>query len=259
MSHSSQVLLGVNVDHIATIRQARLTRFPDPVMAAQLAEQAGADGITMHLREDRRHIQDADMFRAREVITTRLNFEMAATDAMIAIAKQLCPDYVCLVPEKREELTTEGGLDVFRNAGYLAAGIAELQTSGAQVSLFIDPDNNAIDQAARLGATIVELHTGEYAETKLASPESATQLLRIVSAVTHGLSVGLQVNAGHGLNYHNTAAIAAIAGVTELNIGHAIVARALFSGWTEAVAEMKGIIDAACSFSPAQHSGGKAL
>lgn len=259
MSHSSQVLLGVNVDHVATIRQARLTRFPDPVMAAQLAEQAGAHGITMHLREDRRHIQDADVFRAREVITTRLNFEMAATDAMVAIARQLRPNYVCLVPEKREELTTEGGLDLFRNADELAAAIAALQADGVQVSLFIDPDNNAIDQAMQLGATIVELHTGEYAEAQLSSPESLAQLQRITSAVAHGLSAGLQVNAGHGLNYHNTAAIAAIAGITELNIGHAIVAQALFSGWMDAVAQMKAIIDAACGYSPVQHSKGTAL
>ena len=258
-SQNSRVLLGVNVDHIATIRQARLTSFPDPVMAAQLAEQAGADGITMHLREDRRHIQDADLFRAREVITTRLNFEMAATDEMIAIAKQVRPDYVCIVPEKREELTTEGGLNVFDNSSYLTSAIADIQASGVQVSLFVDPDNKALDQVAQIGANIVELHTGEYAEAKLGSIESDVQLARIAAAVNHGLSIGLQVNAGHGLNYHNTAGIASIAGVTELNIGHSIVSRALFSGWSEAVAEMKSIIAAACHFPRVQSSKGQLL
>ena len=238
----SKVLLGVNVDHIATIRQARLTRFPDPVMAAQLAEQAGADGITMHLREDKRHIQNTDLIRAREILTTRLNLEMAVIPAMVEFAQELRPDYVCLVPEKREELTTEGGLHLFRSADTLADTIAALQSCGIQVSLFIDPDIKALDQAVQLGAAIVELHTGEYAD---AGHDSNKKLQTIMNAVDHGLSIGLQVNAGHGLNYHNTAAIAAIPGITELNIGHAIVAQALFSGWSDAVHDMKRIIDMA--------------
>ena len=238
----SKVLLGVNVDHIATIRQARLTRFPDPVMAAQLAEQAGADGITMHLREDKRHIQSADLIRAREVLTTRLNLEMAVIPEMIEFAQELRPEHVCLVPEKREELTTEGGLDLFRSADTLAQAIAELQLCGIQVSLFIDPDTKVLDQATQLGAAVVELHTGEYAD---AGYDSDKKLRTIMNAVDYGLSMGLQVNAGHGLNYHNTAAVAAIPGITELNIGHAIVAQALFSGWSDAVNDMKQIIDMA--------------
>ncbi|MEH6565175.1 MAG: pyridoxine 5'-phosphate synthase [Halopseudomonas sp.] len=240
MSHSSRVLLGVNIDHIATLRQARGTRYPDPVQAAIEAEQAGADGITVHLREDRRHIQERDVELLAAVLQTRMNFEMAVTDEMITYAERLRPAHVCLVPERREELTTEGGLDVCGNEARVQAAVERLGAAGSEVSLFIDPDARQIEAAKRVGAPVIELHTGHYADTEGA--EQAEALQRIQSAVTYARKLGLVVNAGHGLHYHNVEAIAAIPGINELNIGHAIIARALFSGLSQAVKDMRRLI-----------------
>ena len=236
-----RVLLGVNVDHVATLRQARGTRYPDPVQAAMLAEEAGADGITIHPREDRRHIQDRDVFVMKETLQTRMNLEMAVTDAMIELALKVMPEHVCLVPEKREELTTEGGLDVISHEDKVKRACHELGEKGIEVSLFIDPALDQIEAAKRCGAAAIELHTGAYAE-----PDSRAHELReltlITDAVRFGVEHGLIVNAGHGLNYQNTHEIAAIEGINELNIGHSIIARALFVGMKEAVAEMRSII-----------------
>lgn len=239
-----RVLLGVNVDHVATLRQARGTRYPDPVQAALLAEEAGADGITIHPREDRRHIQDRDVLMLREMLNTKMNLEMAVTDAMLAFAEQVRPQCVCLVPEKREELTTEGGLDVEGQETRVAKACDRLARIGAEVSLFIDPAPAQIDAAVRCGAPVIELHTGEYAEAK--SPEAVADAFKAVaSAVAYGRRKGLIVNAGHGLNYHNTERVATIDGINELNIGHAIIARALFTGLKEAVRDMRVILDQA--------------
>lgn len=239
-----KVLLGVNVDHVATLRQARGTRYPDPVQAAFIAEQAGADSITIHPREDRRHIQDRDVLLLRETLTTRMNLEMAVTDAMIGLATRVRPECVCLVPEKREELTTEGGLDVAGQEERVARACEKLAAIGAEVSLFIDPDPAQIDAAARCGAPVVELHTGEFAQAT--GPADVARTLAVLEqAVEHARRRGLVVNAGHGLHYHNTARIAAIAGINELNIGHAIIARALFSGLDGAVREMRDLMDRA--------------
>ncbi|MDX1634054.1 MAG: pyridoxine 5'-phosphate synthase [Marinobacter sp.] len=241
---NSRVLLGVNIDHVATLRQARGTRYPDPVHAALLAEEAGADGITIHPREDRRHIQDRDVLLLREMLNTKMNLEMAVTDAMLAFAEQVRPQCVCLVPEKREELTTEGGLDVEGQEARVAKACERLARIGAEVSLFIDPNNAQIDAAVRCGAPVIELHTGEYAEA--ASPEAADEAFEaIASAVRYARRKGLIVNAGHGLHYHNTERVAAIAGINELNIGHAIIARAVFTGLKEAVRDMRAILDRA--------------
>lgn len=233
--------LGVNIDHIATLRQARGTRYPDPVQAALDAEQAGADAITLHLREDRRHIQERDVEILGQVLQTRMNLELAATDDMVRFAKRLRPHDCCLVPERREELTTEGGLDVIANRARVTAACAELADAGVRVSLFIDADVAQVEAAAVLGAPVIEIHTGHYAD----APDSARrehELSRIALAVQHGRSLGLQVNAGHGLNYHNVGAIAAMPDIAELNIGHAIVARAVFTGLPEAVREMKRLM-----------------
>ncbi|WP_336367110.1 pyridoxine 5'-phosphate synthase [Marinobacter sp. C2H3] len=239
---SSRVLLGVNIDHVATLRQARGTRYPDPVQAALLAEEAGADGITLHPREDRRHIQDRDVLLLKEVLQTRMNLEMAVTDAMLAFAEQVRPECVCLVPEKREELTTEGGLDVEGQEARVARACERLAAIGAEVSLFIDPDPAQIDAAVRCGAPVIELHTGEYAEAQTpADVEASFEVLR--KAVEHARRRGLTVNAGHGLNYHNTERVAALPGINELNIGHAIIARAVFTGLKQAVADMRAILD----------------
>ncbi|MGF2736351.1 pyridoxine 5'-phosphate synthase [Marinobacter sp. DUT-1] len=240
-----RVLLGVNIDHVATLRQARGTRYPDPVQAAILAEEAGADGITIHPREDRRHIQDRDVLLLREVLQTKMNLEMAVTDAMLAFAEQVRPECVCLVPEKREELTTEGGLDVDGQEARVAKACERLGRIGAEVSLFIDPDPVQIDAAIRCGAPVVELHTGEYAEAKTAAEEDEAFQV-IANAVAYARKKGLIVNAGHGLHYHNTERVAATPGINELNIGHAIIARAVFTGLKEAVADMKAIVDRAC-------------
>ncbi len=238
-----RVLLGVNIDHVATLRQARGTLYPDPVQAAIMAEEAGADGITIHPREDRRHIQDRDVLLLREVLQTRMNLEMAVTDDMLSFAEQVGPECVCLVPEKREELTTEGGLDVAGQEARVAEACERLARIGAEVSLFIDPDPVQIDAAVRCGAPVVELHTGEYAEARGESLETAFQTL--VEAVSYASKKGLVVNAGHGLNYQNTERVAAIEGIHELNIGHAIIGRAVFTGLKEAVRDMKAILDQA--------------
>ncbi|SEO51950.1 pyridoxine 5'-phosphate synthase [Aquisalimonas asiatica] len=239
--HQAGVLLGVNIDHVATLRQARGTRYPDPVQAALLAEQGGADGITLHLREDRRHIQDADLWRLAAVMQTPMNLEMAVTDEMLGIAEQLKPSHCCLVPERREELTTEGGLDVAGQPERLREACSRLAAAGIQVSLFIDAEARQIMAAKAVGAPVIELHTGRYAD---AADEAAIhdELDRIRHGTELGLEQGLTVNAGHGLHYHNTEAIAAIPGINELNIGHGIVARAVFSGMEQAVRDMKALI-----------------
>lgn len=240
------IRLGVNIDHVATIRQARGTRYPSVVQAALLAEQAGADLITLHLREDRRHIQDADVHMLRGLLMTRMNLEMAVTDEMLAIAVQVRPQDACLVPEKREELTTEGGLDVVRNFDKVKHACQQLNDAGIRVSLFIDPDEAQLDAALAAGAPVVELHTGCFADA-VSEMGCAEELTRIERAVVHGVSIGLAVNAGHGLHYHNVQKVAAIPGVEELNIGHAIVAHAIFVGWENAVREMKSLMLAARS------------
>ncbi len=235
------VLLGVNVDHVATLRQARGTRFPDPVKAALDAEQAGADGITVHLREDRRHIQDHDVERLAGMVTTRLNLEMAVTEEMLGIAARLRPSFCCLVPERRAELTTEGGLDVAGQQERMAEACARLAQAGIQVSLFIDPEPAQLEAAVAAGAPYVEIHTGAYADAR-SEVQAAAELDRIRAAVGHGVRLGLRVNAGHGLNYHNVQPVAAIAGIYELNIGHSIVAQAVFCGFPQAVRDMKRLI-----------------
>ena len=234
---SNPIYLGVNIDHVATLRQARGTPYPKPRDAVRLAEQAGADSITVHLREDRRHIQDADLQEVSAVMQTHMNLECAVTDDMLAIAVQTAPRDCCLVPEKREELTTEGGLDVAGLQQRVAAACAQLTDAGIRVSLFVDPDPAQLDAAVAVGAPVVELHTGGFADTD--GDRQQAELQRIVEAAAYGDKLGLIVNAGHGLHYHNVAAIAAIPQIVELNIGHAIVSRAVFDGMTAAVAEMK--------------------
>jgi pyridoxine 5-phosphate synthase len=239
----SVIDLGVNIDHIATVRNARGTAYPDPIRAALLAEQAGADLITLHLREDRRHIKDADVLALRPQLATRMNLEAAVTREMIDFACRVKPQDVCLVPERREEVTTEGGLDVIRYYKEVEAAVKQLKEEGIRVSLFIDADEGQIEAAAAVGATVIELHTGRYAE---AEGEQATrEIERIKVGVRAGARRGLRVNAGHGLHYTNVQPIAAIADIHELNIGHAIVAHALFAGWENAVREMKAIMVAA--------------
>ncbi|MEW6023020.1 MAG: pyridoxine 5'-phosphate synthase [Pseudomonadota bacterium] len=235
--------LGVNIDHIATVRNARGTVYPDPLRAALLAEQAGADLITLHLREDRRHIKDADVLAIRPQLATRMNLEAAVTREMIDFACQVKPQDVCLVPERREEVTTEGGLDVIRYFNEVEAAVKQLKGEGIRVSLFIDADAQQIEAAARTGATVIELHTGRYAEAEGA--EAVSELERIKVGVAAGVKHGLVVNAGHGLHYTNVQPVAAIKDIAELNIGHAIVAHALFAGWENAVREMKAIMVAA--------------
>ncbi|MBF0125658.1 MAG: pyridoxine 5'-phosphate synthase [Magnetococcales bacterium] len=232
--------LGVNVDHVATIRQARGTRYPDPVAAALLAEQAGADGITVHLREDRRHIQERDVERLLQMTQTKVNLEMAVTPPMLELACRWQPTDCCLVPETREELTTEGGLDIITHRDRVAAATRRLSEAGVRVSLFIDPEPEMIREAAAIGAPVVELHTGAYAEARETDRLEAWRKIR--QGVELGCSLGLTVNAGHGLHYHNVTEIARIPGLTELNIGHAIVARALFDGFRLAVSEMKRLM-----------------
>ncbi len=232
--------LGVNIDHVATLRAARKTRYPDPVQGALIAEQAGADVITLHLREDRRHIQDRDVMLLGDMLVARMNLEMAVTDEMLAIATHVRPEDCCLVPERREELTTEGGLDVAGAERRVAEACRKLADAGVQVSLFIDPDARQVEAAARTGAPVVEFHTGTYADSKGVLQRQEYERLQTAVALARGL--GLVVHAGHGLHYHNVEAVASIPGVTELNIGHAIVARAIFTGLGPAVAEMKRLI-----------------
>ena len=234
-------LLGVNIDHIATLRQARGTRYPDPIQAALLSEEAGADAITLHLREDRRHIQDRDVEMLNDILQTRMNLEMAATPEMLEIARRIRPHDSCLVPERREELTTEGGLDVALQQDYLKDYCLQLADAEVRVSLFIDADKSQLEAARRVGAPVVEIHTGHYADA-LTTEQRLREFERIKDAVDYGVELGLQVNAGHGLDYHNVQAIAAIPAIQELNIGHSIVSRAVFTGWKEAVAQMKQLI-----------------
>lgn len=238
---SPNILLGVNIDHVATLRQARGARYPDPIQAALAAELAGADGITLHLREDRRHIQDRDLQLLKEMLQTRMNLEMAATDAMVDIAKKIRPEHCCLVPEKREELTTEGGLDVIAQEARISRVCDQLVGVGIDVSLFIAPDIKQIDAALRCGAPTIEIHTGHYVEAKN-STQRQHELQRIIEAAHHAVKAGLIVNAGHGLNYHNVQTIAAISVINELNIGHSIIAQAIFVGMQDAVREMKRLI-----------------
>ena len=236
-----EIGLGVNIDHVATLRQARGTPYPEPLHAALLAEQAGADAITLHLREDRRHIQDRDVEMLRGMLQTRMNLEMAVTEEMLAIAERIRPQDCCLVPERREELTTEGGLDVAGQAARVGEACARLAEAGVRVSLFIDADPVQVEAAARCGAPVIELHTGGYADAP-DERQREREFKRLLEAVQAGVAQGLQVNAGHGLHYHNVQAIAALPEIRELNIGHAIIARAVFGGLYEAVAEMKRLM-----------------
>jgi pyridoxine 5-phosphate synthase len=237
------IALGVNIDHVATLRQARRGKYPDPLQAALLAEQSGADSITLHLREDRRHIQDRDVAVMREALQTRMNLEMAVTDEMIGIARRVLPQDCCLVPESRLELTTEGGLDVAAQLSRVAEACRALGSSGIRVSLFIDPDTAQVEAAQRAGVPVVELHTGTYADAD--GSARAREFERLRSAAKLAASLGITVNAGHGLNYHNVEPIAAIPEIVELNIGHAIVARAIFDGLPKAVRDMKDLMRAA--------------
>lgn len=239
-----EVLLGVNIDHIATVRQARGTRYPDPVQAALDAEEAGADGITLHMREDLRHIQARDVRVIKAVLQTRMNLELAVTDAMLDFAEEISPEHTCLVPEKREELTTEGGLDVLTHQKAVAQAVKRLQLIGSEVSLFIDADNAQIKAAADIGAPVIELHTGCYADATTVE-KRLYELQRIKSAAEYAASLNLIVNAGHGLNYQNVKPIAAIKELLELNIGHAIIARALSCGMKEAVRQMRQLMQEA--------------
>lgn len=245
--HLNPILLGVNIDHVATLRQARLTRYPDPVEAVFAAENGGADGITVHLREDRRHIQERDITLIQQVLQTRLNLEMAVTDAMIAYAEKIKPEHCCFVPEKRAELTTEGGLDVVAQEAKVREATAHLKRLGIEVSLFIDPDIQQIEAALRCQAPVIEIHTGSYADAKT-SEEREQELLRIKKAAQFAHQAGLIVNAGHGLNNHNVQAIARLSELNELNIGHGIIARAIFIGLASAVSEMKHLMLAARMF-----------
>jgi pyridoxine 5-phosphate synthase len=235
------IKLGVNIDHVATLRQARRTRYPDPVESALIAESAGADAITLHLREDRRHIQDSDVETLRRLLKTRMNLESAVTDEMTDFALRIQPHDVCLVPERREELTTEGGLDVLRYFDPVQRACRKLAEAGIRVSLFIDADPAQIEAAAHAGAPAIEIHTGHYADARTVAQQE-NELERVRVSVSAGLVRGLTVNAGHGLHYQNVRAIAAIPGISELNIGHAIVAHALFVGFEQAVREMKALM-----------------
>ncbi|HYD95533.1 MAG TPA: pyridoxine 5'-phosphate synthase [Noviherbaspirillum sp.] len=236
--------LGVNIDHVATLRNARGTIYPDPVQAALLAEEAGADCITLHLREDRRHIRDADVEAIRPQLRTRMNLESAVTPEMLDFACRIRPHDVCLVPERRNEVTTEGGLDVAGNFSAVQGAVRQLQREGIRVSLFIDADATQIRAAVEAGAPVIEIHTGRYADAK-SEIEIRQELERVQSGVLEGVRLGLKVNAGHGLHYSNVQAIAAIAEIAELNIGHAIVAQSIFDGWKNAIKEMKAIMVAA--------------
>jgi pyridoxine 5-phosphate synthase len=232
--------LGINIDHVATLRNARGTLYPDPLLAAQLAEEYGADLITLHLREDRRHIKDADLIALRPLIKTRMNLECAVTQEMIDIACQIRPHDVCLVPEKREEVTTEGGLDVIANFEKIKSATKQLMSCDITVSIFIDPDETQIAKAKEAGAQVIELHTGRYADTQ--GNDQKSELLRIRSAAQFGQNIGMKVNAGHGLNEDNVSEIARILEIAELNIGHAIVAQSIFKGWKAAIQDMRELM-----------------
>jgi len=241
---SEAIKLGVNIDHVATLRQARGTSYPDPVKAALLAEQAGADLITLHLREDRRHIQDRDVFELRPLLKTRMNLECALTPEMLAIAVKVQPQDVCLVPERRQELTTEGGLEVAGQLDRVKDAVAMLTEAGIRVSLFITHDPKQIDAAKAAGAPVIEIHTGHYADA-VGDTLIDAEFARIIAGVEHGRALGLTVNAGHGLHFGNTGRIAALPGISELNIGHALVAEAVFRGWRQTIADMKALMLAA--------------
>ena len=238
------MLLGVNIDHIATLRQSRLTRYPDPVFAAQIAEQAGADSITVHLREDRRHIQERDIDLLRRTMLTPMNLEMAVTEKMLTFAERIKPEFCCLVPESRQELTTEGGLDVAGQLDKVTEACARLKQAGIRVSLFIDADDKQITASRDAGAEVIEIHTGHFADAAYGS-EADAELAKIISGVELAKSLGLKVNAGHGLNYQNVGQIAQIPDIEELNIGHGIIARAIFTGLDEAIREIKTIMQEA--------------
>jgi len=238
---NQHVLLGVNIDHVATLRQARGTKYPDPLKAALDAEEAGADGITLHLREDHRHIQPRDVLIFKQALQTRMNLELAITDAMVQFAEEIAPEHVCFVPEKREEITTEGGLDVVTHYDTVIKAVQRLKNVGSEVSLFIDPVNEQIEAAAKAGAPVIELHTGCYANATTPA-DAIKELARIEQAAQYAANLNITVNAGHGLHYHNVKPIARIPGMNELNIGHAIVARALFVGFKDAVREMRQLI-----------------
>ena len=240
MTDNKELLLGINIDHVATLRQVRGTSYPRPADAAVMAEQAGADSITVHLREDRRHIQDADLAAINEVMRSRMNLEMAVTDEMLEIAAQIKPSDVCLVPEKRQELTTEGGLDVAGQLEKVTSACNRLAEMNVRASLFIDPDRLQLDAAVAAGAPVVELHTGTYADME--GEAQLVELQRVVDAARYGCDLGLMINAGHGLHYHNVAAIARIPEIVELNIGHSIISRAVFDGLAMAVSEMKRLM-----------------
>ncbi|MDO8653875.1 MAG: pyridoxine 5'-phosphate synthase [Undibacterium sp.] len=233
--------LGINIDHVATLRNARGTSYPDPIQAALMAEEAGADCITLHLREDRRHIKDADVERLRPQLLTRMNLEAAVTQEMLDFACYIKPQDVCLVPERREEVTTEGGLDVVKYFSQVQSAVRQLQSEGIRVSLFIDAEVNQIQAAAEAGAMVIEIHTGRYADAHDVS-DQMRELQRVRFGALEGIKHGLKVNAGHGLHYTNVQAIAAIHEIAELNIGHAIVAQAVFVGWVKAVSDMKAIM-----------------
>ena len=238
------IKLGVNIDHVATLRQARLTRYPEPVHAALVAEQAGADSITVHLREDRRHIQERDVEMLKDVLTIPINLEMAVTDEMLALAETYKPEYCCFVPERREELTTEGGLEVIGQLDKVQAACVRLQETGSKVSLFIDADERQIDAAVSAGADMIEIHTGHYADCSELEAR-AVEFNKIEQAVEHAAKTALQINAGHGLHYHNVRPVAMLRDIAELNIGHSIIARAVFSGLYQAVRDMKTLMDEA--------------
>ena len=243
MNTSDSLNLGVNIDHVATLRQARGTSYPDPITAALIAEESGADSITLHLREDRRHIQDRDVYALKEAMRTHMNLEMAVTEEMLAVAMDVRPSDCCLVPEKREELTTEGGLDVAGQLEKVTDSCARLAEQDIRVSLFIDPDERQLDAAVKAGAPVVELHTGAYADAE--GEQQQQELARVVSASSYGHGIGLIVNAGHGLHYENVTAIARIPEVVELNIGHAIIAQAVCDGLKIAVSKMKRLMNEA--------------
>jgi pyridoxine 5-phosphate synthase len=240
------MLLGVNIDHVATLRQARGTRYPDPVSAAQIAEQAGADSITIHLREDRRHIQERDVRLLKETLLTPMNLEMAVTEEMLSFAESIKPEFCCLVPEKREELTTEGGLDIKGQMSRIKESCQRLNEAGIRTSLFIDADEEQIQASADVFSPYIEIHTGHYADAK-DSITAKNELKKIINAVEFANNIGLKVNAGHGLSYNNVSQIAAIPEILELNIGHSIISRAVLSGLPEAVREMKKIINESIS------------
>ena len=243
MNTQKSLDLGVNIDHVATLRQARGTSYPDPISAALIAEESGADSITLHLREDRRHIQDRDVHALKEAMQTHMNLELAVTEEMLAIATEVKPSDCCLVPEKRQELTTEGGLDVAGQLDKVTDACARLAGQGIRVSLFIDPDERQLDAAVQAGAPVVELHTGSYADSDIEQQQG--ELERVESAASYGQQIGLIVNAGHGLHYENVTAIARIAEIVELNIGHAIIAQSVFDGLSKAVSDMKRLMNEA--------------